>query len=68
MYLKLSVDIIYFFTKSKMIKHYTRTLLLSSRFISKQLTILPLNKFVTYKTLKPVSSRLLLNKNVFLFA
>lgn len=52
----------------KMFRHYSRTILLSSRLLTKNLTIAPLNKFVTYKSIKPLSSTLLFNNNAFFFA
>lgn len=51
-----------------MFRHYSRTILLSSRLLTKNLTIAPLNKFVTYKSIKPLSSTLLFNNNAFFFA
>ena len=51
-----------------MFRHYSRTLLLSSRLFTKNLTIAPLNKFVTYKSIKPLSATLLFNNNAFFFA
>ena len=51
-----------------MLRHCTRSLLLSSRLITQQFTITPLNKFATHKAVKPLSTGFLINKNVFTFA